>query len=266
MVRHAQSQAKKQHDASQEKAKLEEIAVQRYAEELEKPKKERRGARKICEEVMIEYENKTGKSIHLNHSTIIRHAKGGISIQKFNAGKKLLSDEEEEVILKFAEETAARGFPLSHKRLHDHVDTIIRARDPEWDTVGERWTERFLLRHSDRIKTTWSSSLEGARARAANPTNHKQWFELLRECTKDVEPDCIWAADETGIQTGAAVRERVIGKRGQTNQHQTREGTRENITIMVTIAADGSSIPPTVIYKGQAFLAQWKQDNPLHAS
>jgi hypothetical protein len=87
MVRHAQSQAKKQHDASQEKAKLEEIAVQRYAEELEKPKKERRGARKICEEVMIEYENKTGKSIHLNHSTIIRHTKGGISIQEFNAGK-----------------------------------------------------------------------------------------------------------------------------------------------------------------------------------
>ena len=60
----------------------------------------------------------------------------------------------------------------------------------------------------------WSSSLEGTHACAANPANHKQWFDLLQECTKDVEPDCIWAADETGIQTGAAIHERVIGKKG----------------------------------------------------
>ena len=42
--------------------------------------------------------------------------------------------------------------------------------------------------------------------------------------------------------------------------------TRENITVVVSIAADGSSIPPAVIFKGQAFLPQWKQDNPLNAS
>ena len=58
----------------------------------------------------------------------------------------------------------------------------------------------------------------------------------------------------------------MIGKKGQTNQHQIREGTRENITVVVSIAADGSSIPPAVIFKGQAFLPQWKQDNPLNAS
>ena len=63
--------SKKQHDASKAKTELEEIAVQWYTEELQKPEKERQGARKICEEEMIEYENETGKSIHLNHSTII---------------------------------------------------------------------------------------------------------------------------------------------------------------------------------------------------
>jgi hypothetical protein len=266
MVGQAKSKAKQNFEASQAKTKLQEIAVERYREELKKPKDKRRGARKICQEVEIEYKNETGKYIGLNHSTIIRHANGGIPLHKFNAGKRLLSDEEEEVVLQFTEEVAARSFPLSHKRLREHVNAIIRAQDPTWNDVDEKWTERFLLRHSDRVQTIWSSSLEGARARAANPTNHREWFELLYKHTKDIEPDCIWAADETGIQTGTAVRERVIGKKGQTNQHQTCNGTRENITVIVSIAADGTSIPPAVIYKGQAFLPQWNQDNPLKAS
>jgi hypothetical protein len=46
-------------------------------------------------------------------------------MQEFNAEKHWLSKEEEEVVLGFAEETAARGFPLSHRRLRDHVDQIF---------------------------------------------------------------------------------------------------------------------------------------------
>ena len=149
MVCHTKSQAKKQLEASQAKTKLQEIVVQRYTEELKKPKKEQRGARKICEEVEIEYQNETGRSLHLNHSTIIRHANGRMSIQEFNAGKRLLSDQEEAVVLQFAEETAAQNFPLSHKQLREHVNAIISARDPVWNGIGDKWTEHFLLRHSD---------------------------------------------------------------------------------------------------------------------
>lgn len=85
-------------------------------------------------------------------------------MKQFNAEKRWLSEEEEKVVLGFAEETAARGFPLSHRRLREHVDAIIQARVPAFSGVGEQWTNRFVLRHSDRIQTMWSSSLEGARA------------------------------------------------------------------------------------------------------
>ena len=64
----------------------------------------------------------------------------------------------------------------------------------------------------------------------------------------------------------AAVKECVIGSQGKTMQHQRREGTHENITVIVTICADGTSIPPAVIFKGQAFLAKWEPENPLGAS
>ena len=266
MVGRSKPEAKKQQEASNEKAEVQKIAVERYRTELLKPINDRKGARKICEEVTIEHKNLTGRLIHLNHATVIRHVDGGRTMQEFNAEKRWLSTEEEKVVLGFVEETAVRGFPLSHRHLREHVDMIIQARVPTFPGVGEQWTNRFVLRHSDRIQTIWSSSLEGARARVANPTNNREWFELLHTHLENVEPDCIWAADETGIQTGAAVHERVIGRKGKNLQHQTRQGTHENITVIVTIAADGTSIPPAIIYKGQGFLASWKQDNPLGAS
>ncbi|KZP14784.1 DDE-domain-containing protein, partial [Athelia psychrophila] len=66
--------------------------------------------------------------------------------------------------------------------------------------------------------------------------------------------ECIWAAHEAGFQpaTGTS-QERVIGGANKKVQHQTRGGTRENTTVIVTIGADGSSLPPAVIFKGQAY-------------
>ena len=132
--------------------------------------------------------------------------------------------------------------------------------------VGESWTDHFVTQHSDCLKAVWSASLEGARACTANPTNNDEWFKLLGDNIKDFDPDCIWAADETGIQTGGAVREWVLGGKGSEIQHQKHDGTHENITVIVTITADGDSIPPAIIFKGQAFLTSWEQENPLNAS
>jgi hypothetical protein len=61
------------------------------------------------------------------------------------------------------------------------------------------------------------------------------------------------------------VTERVIGPAGAKIQHQQRSGNRENITVLPTICTDGTSVPPIVIYKGEAFQMKWLQDNPLDA-
>ena len=57
----------------------------------------------------------------------------------------------------------------------------------------------------------------------------------------------------------------VIGPAGAIIQHQQQSGTQENITILPTICADGTSLAPTVIYKKEAFQTKWLQENPLNA-
>ncbi|EGO30778.1 hypothetical protein SERLADRAFT_404796 [Serpula lacrymans var. lacrymans S7.9] len=91
---------------------------------------------------------------------------------------------------------------------------------------------------------------------------------LLESTIKDnnIVEDCIWAADKTGFQPGNGRKQRVIGPAQMKMQHQQRDGNRKNITMMVTICADGGSIAPTIIYKGKSFLTNWHQDNTLKAS
>jgi hypothetical protein len=49
-------------------------------------------------------------------------------------------------------------------------------------------------------------------------------------------------------------------------QYQQIGGDHENITVIVTICADGTSTPPAVIFMGKGYQVNWKQDNPANAS
>ncbi|KIL70546.1 hypothetical protein M378DRAFT_49547, partial [Amanita muscaria Koide BX008] len=80
-----------------------------------------------------------------------------------------------------------------------------------------------------------------------------------------IPPELIYGADESGFQSGVGTRERVIGRQGKKVQHQQRSGGRENMTVLVTICADGTSLAPAVIFKGMGYQTSWKQENPLNA-
>ncbi|KAF9223040.1 DDE-domain-containing protein, partial [Gyrodon lividus] len=81
-----------------------------------------------------------------------------------------------------------------------------------------------------------------------------------------IEEDCIWGADETGFQPGGG---QTVTSRNSPNPSgpiPDTDGNCENITVIVTICADGDEIPPTVIYKGQSFSTSWHQGNSIKAS
>jgi len=156
--------------------------------------------------------------------------------------------------------------------LKHHVDTPLCARlgDTFPETgVGKNWTARFLDRHSGQLGLHWSSPLDTNRGHAVNENTHKAWCKLLEHTLNvhGIQEDTLWAADESGFQPGTGQKQCVIGSAKQKIQHQQQlDGNQENITIMVTICANGETIPPLVIYKGQAFSTNWHQNNTLNAS
>lgn len=255
--------------------KLEEDIRQRaiaaYREELTKPVGKRKGSRKVAKDFVALYKLETGRDMRIDHVLLIRGAAGGRTRAQANAARSHLTEEEENVVCDYIIECGKRGFPLNHKRLREHANEILLARLGEKCPiagVGERWSNRFIDRHSDRVKMSWATALEAKRGRAVNENTIKAWFDLVEHTETEYEilPENDYATDEIGTNPFAGERERVMGGKHGGPQYQQRNGTRENITSIVTICADGTSLPPAVLFKGQAFQASWKQDNPANAS
>ena len=270
MVNRAKSNALKAQILRKQKDNLMAQAVEYYLAEKSNNSKNVPSLRHICQTFSDDYYSRKLVRINLDHNTLARLAKGGITKAESNAKKSWLKYEEQEVILEYVIEMARRGFPLSPHRLKEHAEKILRARlgDKLPETgLGKCWASRFITKHHERIGMYWSSSLDNSRARGVNPITNAEYFEILRKVreTYNIPDELVYGADETGIQTGIGTTERVVGPAGSKIQHQQRNGNRENITILPTICADGTSVPPTVIYKGEAFQTKWLQENPLDA-
>lgn len=246
-------------------------AIKHHIEDQQKPEQARRSLRVLCCEAEAEMK-KQRKNVQISHVTLKRRLAGGRGCQEANEENYgWLTPEEDETVVAYCIELAARGFPLTHEALKFHVDIILRARVGSTfleTEVGQNWTARFLRRHAAQLGAYWSSSLDSNRGQAVNENTHRAWCDLLKTTLDDhhMKEDCLWAADESGFQPGIGRKQRVIGPARRKMQYQQRDGTKETITVMVAICADGSAIPPTCIYKGQSFSMNWHQDSILGAS
>ena len=226
--------------------------------------------RKLCQLISDNQYERTQEQIHVDDSTLAQLVKGVVTCTEHNSKKAWLTKEEGIIIINFTIEMAHCGFPLSPRRLHKHAEHILVAqlgkRFPETG-LGKNWATRFITKHHDRLGMYWSSPLDSSQGWAVNPITKAEYFKLLEELQVkyDIPDELIYGADEMGIQTGIGITKCVIGPAGAKIQHQQRSGNWENITVLPTICADGTSTPPTVIYKGEAFQMKWLQENPLDA-
>jgi hypothetical protein len=152
------------------------------------------------------------------------------------------------------------------------VDLICRARHGSKfpaTGVGMNWTYRFSKRHSTHLKLASSRPLEDKWGHAINPhTNAAYWLILGDSLTEYViKQHNTYGSDEIGVQTqGGGERETVFAEQGKGTPYQQHAGTRENIMVIVTTYADGTSTPPAIIFKGSAYQVKGAQNNPLNAS
>jgi hypothetical protein len=223
----AKSAEKKAQICCEEEDLLMERAVAMYHAEQAKEvaQTKRKSLRAVCREMESGHMKATGREVHLDHGTLNRLYKGGQRLTDFNASKSWLLEGEVEKIIEYALSMAERGFPLSHKRLKEHVDDTCHARlgdDFPAAGVGANWTERFITKHSKQLTMYTPRLLDSKRAHAINPTTHAAWFKLLGETLKSgddgkpIAQECCWGVDESGFQSGlGATGEKAIGGTGK---------------------------------------------------
>jgi Tc5 transposase DNA-binding domain len=233
------------------------LALEIYTAEQLKPKIERRSLRDVANE------------FHVDHTTLSRHYKGGVSMSAFNSLKQKLTVAEEKTLVDFALGCADRGLPVTHAQLAGYANQLLEKRiGPDYVPVGQNWSDRFVERHHETMQTHWSRPLDSQRARALNPEVVKHWFALVQEhiIGPDIKPHNVYGMDESGFPPSNQGRQKVIGRRGTKTQHKQGGADRENVTAIVTICADGTVLDPTVIFKGKNIMAKWGENNVASAS
>jgi hypothetical protein len=233
-------------------------AVEAYRAELKKTGPQK-GVRTIAKEHDIE---KCYKTI-LNRYNNMR------STQDAHEDQQKLTAAEEAVVVDFLEQSADRGFPQSRHNITQYANLIRNNRlGEDCEKIGDTWVGRFLQRHYDKLQMHWSKPLDTQRAQSMNPEAKKRWFELLKEFVVNVgiRPETLYGMDETGCPPSDQGTERVCGSRGTKTQHKQGGADRENVTAIVTICADGTTLRPTIIFKGQNFMTKWADNNASEAS
>lgn len=96
-----------------------------------------------------------------------------------------------------------------------------------------------------------------------NPEAKKRWFDLVEEFVvkAGIRKEDLYAMDESSCPPSAPGMEQVVGGRGVKTQHMQGGADRENVTVVVTICADGTTLHPTIIFKGMNFMSSWANDN-----
>lgn len=117
--------------------------------------------------------------------------------------------------------------------------------------LGGQWVYRFLQRHPQ-LGIYRATPLERSRANGMNPTAVKEYFDTVEELFAIHNPpdENILAMDEVGMNTGIFSRPLVIAQAGQRHQHLQRAGDRKITTVIETITGNGTTLRPTVIFKG----------------
>ena len=214
---------------------------------------------------------KVADEFGVNKSTVRRRVLSvGLTISDFNATKQKLTPAEEDTLVTSILEASRHGFPPTHHQIAMEADCIQSIRLGEsYQPVGKRWVNEFLRRHNKIIKTHWSAPLSTVRAQSANPRAIYNFLTGLvkKEVVENsVPPDLLYQIDETSTPQQLGVKLRVIGPRESRRQHLQQSGTKENITILVTICADGTALPPTIVFKNKELPEDICHENVAKAS
>jgi hypothetical protein len=122
-------------------------------------------------------------------------------------------------------------------------------------TPSKNWVTRFVARHKDQLDARYLNTLDLARHKADSKASYEYYFDILSARIKkyDILPENMYNMDEKGFLIGRLQKTQRVFTKDLYKQGKLvgagQDGSREWITVVTTICADGTSLSPTLIYK-----------------
>jgi DDE superfamily endonuclease/Tc5 transposase DNA-binding domain len=183
--------------------------------------------------------------------------------------QRLLTTTQSNSLKKYINDLTERGLPPTNAMVRNFGAQIAQKQP------GPHWVERWLKANKKDLKSGYLTPIDGARKKAESAYYYSLYYELLARKIKeyDIQPQNMYNMDEKGFLIGQLSKVRRIFTRKAYEagrvKHVMQDGSREWITHIATICADGTSLSPGLIYQAVSGNIQdsWRQDyNPTEQS
>jgi hypothetical protein len=214
------------------------------------------------------YYQKVADQTGLSRSTLSRRDRR-VTVPRAAADQQYrkLDVQQEREFCEYIEELTERHLPPTRQMVRNFASALAH------ESVGETWVTDFLDRNSNTLLSKWTSAMDKVRHAADNSEKYKACVTLLhtRITQYNVRAADTYNMDEKGFAIGLVARsKRIFSKRKfekrkfekQKNKQSLQDGNREWVSLLASVCADGSALPPGLIFAGAGNTIQgsWVED------
>jgi hypothetical protein len=206
--------------------------------------------------------SQVAREFGVDRTTLSRRHRGRTSSKRVSAEMhQHLHPQQEKQLVRYIERLTEQGLPPSRSMIRNFGSQIAKKE------LGYHWVDRFLQRFPDKLISRWTVGMDNNRHKADSALKYRLYFSLLRDKIEkyQVEARYIYNMDEKGFMLGVVSRSKRIFSKASYEAGRRRgliqDGSRQWITLLACICADGSSIEPSIIYQSDASTIQdsWLQ-------
>jgi hypothetical protein len=160
-----------------------------------------------------------------------------------------LSPQHEKELVQHIESLTKRGLPPTQEMIRNYASQIAH------EHVGDGWVTRFINRQKIHLISKWTTGMDRVCHKADSEAKYKLYFDLLHQKMQEynVDPAHTYNMDEKGFLIGITGRSKRVFSRRMWEKREVQEslqdGSREWITILACVGADGEALPPGIIYQ-----------------
>jgi hypothetical protein len=212
--------------------------------------------------------NEAAVKLRVDADILYRRCKGVEGRVAAHEDQRLLTQAEERALVKWLTHLTASGYPARHSFLRKMAVGLQNMRIAKindasqelvsYPPIGKNWSTRFLNRYPQ-LKTMIARAIETSRIKEVTRPLIVEWFDVFIKLIHENEilPENIYNMDETGFPLGTIQKAQVIVDSSVRMKYQSQPGRQEWITAVECVSADGISIPPLIIFKGETLMNSW---------
>jgi hypothetical protein len=196
--------------------------------------------------------NKAAAIYGVSRSTLSRRHQGSqLTKEAKDINQRALNLQQEQELVIYIEGLTRQGLPPTREMIINFASQVAHRQ------LSETWVTHFINRHSIHLISRWSTGIDSVRHQADSGYKYKLYFDLLFTKIQEyeIEPGNTYNMDEKGFMIGVLGRSKRVFSKQTWIQKGVRaplqDGNREWITVLASVCADGSTLPPTLIYQAK---------------